>query len=83
MNRFLLLTVLNVAGQPPLRLWYSEQHKIILSLTVYLSWKLLFSRIIIVFPQVEFMTLSKFVGAVSTSAAAAGVSSWVGINCVQ
>ena len=45
--------------------WYSED---------VISW------IIIVFPLVEFLTSSRFVGTVSTSAAAAGVSSWVGIS---
>ena len=65
MDCLLLLTVLKVAGQPPLYLWYSKQRKYIL---------------IIVLPLVEFMTSSRFVGAVWTSAAAAGVLSWVGIS---
>ena len=41
---------------------------------------MLFSWIIIVFLLVEFMTSSRFVGAVSTSAVAASVSSWVGTS---
>ena len=44
-------------------IWYSEQHKFILSLTGYLLW------IITVFN----MTSSRFVGAVLTSAAGADV----------
>ena len=38
-------------------------------LTGYLSWKMLFSWIIVGFPLVELITSNRFVGAVSTSAA--------------